>query len=242
MILGPTASGKSRWAKKLAARFNAELIAADSRQIYRGMDIGTNKSPAHLVDIANPGDYFSVEDYQKLALRIIKKIHSKNKLPIIVGGTGLYIQSLVDNLRFPQAQPNTALRKKLQGKLNQREIRKLEIILSGSNLGTKGRPLFNILQIGIKIDREKLYRRIDRRVDQMISEGLLEERRKLGKNLPKTIGYFESSAEKIKTNTRRYSRRQMTWFKRDQRIKWCEKYSEAEKLVKEFLSKYAPSH
>lgn len=236
VIVGPTASGKSKWAEKLAQKFNGELISADSRQIYKKMDIGTNKSPAHLIDIVEPGEDFSVAQYQKLCVRKIKEIHKKNKLPILVGGTGLYVQSITDNLQFPKVKPNKKLRKKLSKSLPRREIRELEILLAGATPGAKGPILFNILQIGILIDREKLYKRINKRVDEMIDQGLMEEREKI-KNPPKTIGYFENNIDKIKTNTRRYARRQMTWFKRDKRINWCEKYSQAQKLAKEFLLK-----
>lgn len=241
VIVGATASGKSKWAEKLADEFNGELIAADSRQIYKGMDIGTNKSPAHLIDIINPGEDFSVVQYQKLCVKKIKEIHKKSKLPILVGGTGLYVQSITDNLQFPKARPNKKLRKKLEQKLDRRAIRKLEIMLAGANPGAKGPKLFNILQIGIDIDRKELDKRINKRVDEMIKQGLLEERAKI-KNPPKTIGYFEETPEKIKTNTRRYAKRQISWFKRDKRIRWVKKYSEAEVLVKEFLLKSAPPH
>lgn len=236
VIVGPTASGKSKWAEKLAQEFNGEIISADSRQIYKGMDIGTNKSPAHLIDIINPGDDFSVVQYQKLCLKKIKEIYKRNKLPILVGGTGLYVQSITDNLQFPKAKPNKKLRKKLEKKLERKEIRKLEVMLAGASPGAKGPDLFNILQIGILVNKDNLYKRINKRVDEMIELGLLEEREKI-KNLPKTIGYFENNIDKIKTNTRRYARRQMTWFKRDKRIKWVKTYSQAKKLIKEFLLK-----
>lgn len=236
VIVGPTGSGKSKWAEKLTKEFSGEIISADSRQIYQGMDIGTNKSPSYLIDIIEPGQDFSVAQYQKLCIKKIREIHKRNKLPILVGGTGLYVQSITDNLQFPKAKPNKKLRKKLAKKLNRREIRRLEIMLAGADPGAKGPALFNILQIGVEIDKNKLYQRINKRVDEMIEMGLMDEREKL-KNIPRTIGYFEDTPDKIKTNTRRYARKQMAWFKRDKRIKWVKKYSEAEVLVKEFLLK-----
>lgn len=114
VILGPTASGKTKIAEKLTQEFNSEIINADSRQIYIGMDIGTNKSPAHLVDIADPGQEFTVAQYKKLAIKIIKETQNKGNLPFLVGGTGLYIQAVVDNLQIPKIKPNQLLRKKLE--------------------------------------------------------------------------------------------------------------------------------
>ena len=121
VILGPTASGKTRIAEKLAQEFNSEIVSADSRQIYRGMDIGTNKSPAYLVDIADPGQEFTAAQYKELAIKTIKEIQKKDKLPILVGGTGLYIQAIVDNLKIPKVKPNPQLRQKLEKELKDKK-------------------------------------------------------------------------------------------------------------------------
>ncbi|MFH1392696.1 MAG: tRNA (adenosine(37)-N6)-dimethylallyltransferase MiaA [bacterium] len=269
VILGPTGSGKTKIAEQLTQEFNGEIINADSRQIYIGMDIGTNKSPAHLIDIINPGQEFTVAQYKKLALACIKEIHARSKLPFLVGGTGLYIQAIVDNLKIPKIKPNQVLRKKLEkqsceqllsslkildpitteniDKKNKRRlIRALEVCLSGQKFSqkTKSAKLFDILQIGISAPKEKLYQKINKRVNNMIEQGLEHEVKLLGKNIPETIGYQEFTQETnlakianlIKLHTRQYAKRQMTWFKRDPRIAWISSCAEARKLVNNFLN------
>ena len=295
VILGPTASGKTGMAIKLAKKFNGEIVNADSRQIYRGMDIGTAKvksqksvkskvrkveSPIHLINIINPDEKFSLAQYKKLAINKIKEIQQRNKIPFLVGGTGLYISAVVDNLEIPKAPPDKKIRERLEkldskklfeklkkadlksakiiGENNKRKlIRALEVYeITGKPFSVqqiKGKPLFNILQIGIKTDREKLYKKIDQRVDEMIKMGLIKETKDLtGKysfDLPamsgigyREIGLYlqnkiapEEAIQKMKFRTHQYARRQTTWFKRDKRIKWIENYKEAEKLVKKFV-------
>jgi tRNA dimethylallyltransferase len=301
VILGPTASGKSSLAIKLAKKFNGEIISADSRQIYRGMDIGTAKIkcqmsnvkcqvsgvrcqhiPHHLIDIINPDQEFTVAEYKKRAIRIIKDIQRRGKIPFLVGGTGLYIKAIVDNLKIPKVAPNKALRNKLNKKSSQelikelkkldpeaaasldpankrRLIRALEVCLATkkpfSKQQIKGKPLFDVLQIGLSLPREKLYKKINQRVDQMIKAGLIDEVKSLGKkyswDLPSMsgIGYrqiglylqgkidLSTAIELIKRDSRRYARRQMTWFKQDKRIHWLKKKQEIEKLIKEFIQK-----
>lgn len=286
VILGPTASGKTGLALDLAKRFGGELINADSRQIYKEMDIATNKTrdtnniPIHLLDLVNPDENFSLADYKALALQEIEAIQNRSKLPILVGGTGLYISSIVDNLDIPKAPPDEKLRAELENKSteelfdelqdldplsaktigpdNKRKIiRALEVCKttgqSFSSQQKKGEPLFDILQIGIEIERKELYRKIDERVDEMIRLGLVEETEKLAKKyssaLPAMsgIGYkeinsylrkeipLEEAIQQIKFHTHQYARRQITWFKRDSRINWVENYREAEKLTEQFI-------
>ena len=294
VILGPTASGKTELALKLAKKFNGEIVNADSRQIYREMDIGTGKVesrksikskvkitiPTHLINVKNPNQKFSLSQYKKLAIKTINNIHKRNKIPILVGGTGLYISAIVDNLEIPKAAPNKKIREKLErhtekylfkklkkvdlksaetiGKNNKRKlIRALEVCeITGKPFSAqqiKGKSLFNVLQIGIKTDREELYKKIDARVDKMIKAGLIEETKKLSRkysfSLPAMsgIGYFEigsylknetslnDAIQKIKFRTHQYARRQMTWFKRDKKIKWIKNYKEAKKFVSDLL-------
>jgi len=304
VILGLTASGKTGMALKLAKKFNGEIVNADSRQIYKGMDIGTGKldigywildikknniqysisdiTPIHLIDIVYPDEKFSLSQYKKLAIEKIKNIQKRNRIPFLVGGTGLYISSVVDNLEIPKAPPDEKIRKKLDklsskelfdqlkkidlksakiiGEDNKRKlIRALEVYeITGKPFSaqqTKGKPLFSILQIGIKTDREKLYKKIDQRVDEMIKMGLVEEAKNLSKKYSfdlsamSGIGYQEiglylqnkttlgEAVQKIKFRTHQYARRQMTWFRRDKRIKWVESYKEAEKIISRFLEK-----
>jgi tRNA dimethylallyltransferase len=273
VVLGPTGSGKSPMAEQLAEEFNGELISADSRQIYKGMDIGTNKSEAYLTDLINPGEDFSVAQYKELALKTIKEIHNRNNLPILIGGTGLYIQAVVDNLFIPKVKAHPALRAKLtkstpeelfqklkvldpeeartiQKDNKRRLIRAIEVCLAGHKFSNrnKGKPLFEILQIGIEMNRGQLYQRIDKRVEAMFQDGLEEEVASLSDNLPDTIGYEEfklklgtrKTISLIQKHTRRYARRQIGWFKRDERIEWVKDYKQARKLTKDFLSKYVP--
>ena len=296
VILGPTASGKTGLAIKLARKFNGEIVNADSRQIYREMDIGTGKvesrkslkskvlkveSPIHLISIVNPDQKFSLAQYKKLAINKIKEIQKRDKIPFLVGGTGLYISAVVNNLEIPKAPPDDKIRKRLNklsaeklfeklkkidlksaeiiGENNKRKlIRALEVYeITGkpfSSLQTKGKPLFDVLQIGVKTDREELYKKIDRRADEMIKMGLVEEVEKLAKkysfNLPAMsgIGYqeiglylqnkttLEEAVQKMKFRTHQYARRQMTWFRKDERIGWVESCEEAERLINNFLS------
>lgn len=232
VILGPTASGKTALAIQLAKKFNGEVISADSRQIYRGMDIATGKpktyqkSPKdslrdptgqakiknkkyeinnvkhHLFDIINPDQDFSAAEYKELAVEKIKEIQARGKLPFLVGGTGLYIKTVVDNLDIPRVPANKKLRMELEQKTTEelakligqkdpvtaktidvknrrRLIRALEVIIATGNpfsaQRNKGKPLFDALQLGIDLARPELYRRIDERVEEMIKNGLVEE-------------------------------------------------------------------
>jgi len=265
IILGPTASGKSDLAIKLAKEFNGEIISADSRQIYKEMDIGTAKVtkkemdniPHYLINIINPNQEFTLAQYKKLAVKTIKDIQKRNKLPFLVGGTGLYIQSIVDNLQIPEVVPDKKLRDKLENQTNQklynqlkkldpeslkvininnkrRMIRALEVCLSTkksfSQQRKKGKPLFNILQIGIKPNKKTLERKINQRADKMIQAGLIEEVKNLikkyghkpysmsGIGYKEIISYLEKkisldkAKELIKIHTRQYARRQMSWL------------------------------
>lgn len=263
------------------------------------MDIGTAKPvgeweknkkvyivdgvPHHLMDIVDPKKDFSLADYKTLATKSIADILNRNKLPIIVGGTGLYIQSLVDNLDIPKTEPNKILReqlekkklpelvamlvkmdpttaKKIDLKNPRRVLRALEVFVqSGESFfkqRTRSKPIYQVLQIGLDVPRAELYSRIDLRVDRQIGEGLIEETSKLAKkykwSVPSMsgIGYrqiglylrgeatLNEAVAILKRDTRRYAKRQMTWFKRDKKIFWVKNIDLglAEKLVKEFLA------
>jgi tRNA dimethylallyltransferase len=301
VVLGPTGSGKTSLSLKLAKKYNGEIISADSRQIYKDMNIGTDKIkitqeqknkktiltpisfqkiPHYMIDIINPDEKYSVANYKKDALKIINNILKRGKIPFLVGGTGLYIKALVDNLNIPQVKPDVILRKKLNAmdkkqlfsifkkldsrgaekidKDNKRRlVRAIEICKQTkqpfSEQNKKGKPLFNVLQIGIKIPREILYKKIDERIDEMIEKGLIDETKKLAQkysfDLPAMsgIGYKEigeylskeiilnEAIQKIKYRTHQYIRRQDTWFRKDKRIKWVKDYDQAEKIVRKFL-------
>lgn len=318
VILGPTASGKTDLAIKLAKKISAdglvsgwksaEIVCADSRTVYRRMDIGTAKPlpkikgqgskvpgragksgyiiqgvPHYIIDIVKPDEEFTVAQFKNLALKIIHDIHQRGKLPFLVGGTGLYISAIVDNLEIPAVPPDKKLRKKLEQQIKKyglpylyqklikldpeakqfvsednprRVIRALEVCLKTkkkfSLLRQQGEPLFRVLQAGVKISRPELYQKINQRTDQMIKAGLVEEVKGLGEkysfNLPAMsgIGYrqiglylknkisLNEAVELIKKDTRHYAKRQMTWFRRDKRIRWLNpnNFKQAIQLIK----------
>jgi tRNA dimethylallyltransferase len=283
VIVGPTASGKTALAIALAKRFKGELVAADSRTIYKGMDIGTGKDksyPCRLLNAVRPDQTLTLAHYKASAIEEIDKIIKKGKLPILVGGTGLYIWAIVDNLLVPEVAPNEELRRqfdkksveqlhkllssidpdaaKVTGMNKRRIIRCLEVVTQSgekfSQAAKKGEPLYEALQIGIAVPREELVARIDKRVDGMMRRGFMAEVMRLRKklyppSLPSMsgIGYAELNAvidghqplaaavERIKARTRQYARRQMTWFRRDQRIRWVSGKDEAMALTHRFL-------
>ncbi len=298
VILGPTASGKTDLGLALAKKFNGEIVSADSRQVYKKMNIGTAKPAGewvkgayivdgishYLMDIIDPGESFSLADYKERAMDAIKDILSRKKLPIIVGGTGLYVRALVDNLDMPKVAPSKKLRKELAKKTlpelaamllkidpatakkidlknPRRVLRALEVfILSGESFltqSTKSNPVFDVLEIGIDWPREELYARIDARVDKQMEDGLLEEtemlvKKKYNWDLPsmsgigyKQMGFYlrgeATLAEAVailKRDTRRYAKRQMTWFGSDKKIKWIKNsnFKSTPGLVKKFLA------
>lgn len=298
VILGPTASGKTDLAIKLAKKFNGEIISADSRQIYKGMNIGTAKPrgrqvtsdkkqeylvkgiPHYMTDIRQPRQKFNVAIFKKMALEAINDVQKQKKLPFLVGGTGLYIKSVVDNVSFPAVPPQKTLRRQLDKKTEKelfkiyqkldpegavsidkknrrRLIRAIEVSkITGQSFWKqrkKGKPLFDVLTIGIKLPKKEVEKRIKRRVEKMFKLGLEKEVEKLvekngWKIAPlQTIGYqewkdyFKRKIDKIEVkkkivlHTLQFSKRQMTWFKKDKRIKWIKNYKEAEKVIKNFL-------
>jgi len=215
VIVGQTAVGKSDLAVNLAKKFNAEIISADSRQVYKGLNIGTGKItkkemcgiPHHLLDVANPKRKFTVAQYKKLADKKIKEIIKRKKLPIIIGGTGFYIQSIVNNVTYPEVPPNKALRKKLEKwhahklfeiikkqdprransidpKNKIRLIRAIEIIKKIEKVPdlVVGQPSEEFLEIGLKIDDVELRERINKRLLARIKSGMIAEAKKLHEN------------------------------------------------------------
>jgi len=292
VILGSTAVGKSNFAVEVARKINGEIISADSRQVYKNLDIGTGKInkkemggiPHHLMSITSPKKAFSVVQYKRLANDSIQNILEKGRIPIIVGGTGQYIQSIVDNISIPEVPPNTLLRKKLELKTNdelfkilkkldperakgidkdnpRRLVRAVEIAKAlGKVPKLKSTPntKYQFLQIGLKIDNEKLKQRIEKRVKAMLKSGLLEEIKKVhlsGLSWKKIyeLGFEykypalflrgkidrDEMLEKMLIANYKYAKRQMTWFKRDERIKWFtteeKNLKNSKKLIKDFL-------
>jgi len=289
VILGPTSSGKSDLAVKLAKKFNGEIISADSRQVYKGMDIGTGKItkremrgiPHYLLDVASPKRKFTVIQYRKLALEAINKIQRKNKIPFLVGGTGFYIQAVIDGILIPEVPPDWRLRKNLEkkpveklyqilkkldpkraraiDKQNPRRlIRAIEIIKKTKKpvpiLKKQSLP-YPVLMIGIKKSFKELKKLIKKRLLKRLKQGMVSEVKKLRKSGVswKRLDEFgleyrylsrylqgklnkQDMIEKLQKESEHFAKRQMTWFKRDKRIKWVKNYNIADNLAKNFLN------
>lgn len=283
VVVGPTASGKTSLGVEIAKRYNGEVVSADSMQIYKYMDIATAKPaeqemqgiPHHLIGFLSPEKPFSVADYTLLAKERILEISSRGKTPVIVGGTGLYVSSLLNNIEFSQSSADKNLRAELaeiakrdgaEGLLEllaefdissaerlseqknvKRIIRAIEIYKTTGVTMTESlekskssKPPYNDVRIGLRAsDRQFLYSRINSRVDIMLNNGLIDETKKimdmnLGQTAKMAIGYKElmpylegkitlkEAVEKLKMETRRYAKRQLTWFRRDEKINWID--------------------
>ena len=295
VVAGPTASGKTEAAIRICQWFNGEVVSADSMQIYKYLSVGTAKPdeaekegiPHHLMDFLEPSQPFSVAEYVEMAKERIADIHSRGKLPVIVGGTGLYIDSLVNNIQFTESEGDPALREQLQNYaaehgnealwnlLNEKDpeaaanvhfnnvgrvIRAIEMIETTGKTKTeqleesRREPSpYNTLYLALNYrDRETLYDRINRRVYIMLENGLEEEARFLlehgyAPTAAQAIGYkemfgylkgeetLEEAIEKIQQGSRRYAKRQLTWFRRNENVLWLYPDDFAER--KEFLAK-----
>lgn len=309
-IVGPTASGKTSLGIAIAKQFDGEVISVDSRQVYRGMNIGTAKpegkwSESEIekggsinqlfgarkmflvedvvhwgIDLVNPDEEYSVAQFKDYAEEKIRDITSRGKLPILAGGTGLWFRAVIDNLDLAATPSDCALRANLEAQSlgdlfhaykqldpagaetidrnnKRRVVRALEVTkLTGtpfSELKTTGEPKYTVLQIGLDVPREELYERINLRVDEMVAMGLVDEVRGLKEqygceiDAMTGIGYrqvcrfltgedaLKTAIHETKKDSRRYAKRQMTWFKRDERIKWIREPKEGMNLVQEFL-------
>ena len=280
-VIGPTASGKTALSVELAKLFSGEIISADSMQIYKTMDIATAKPtedekqgvPHHLMDFLDPCEEFSVARFCELAKTAITDIAARDRLPIVTGGTGLYVDALLDGMRFEEAQTDPVLRATITAEVEERGVDKtldyirtfdpasaerlsidrnpkrlircIEVYLSTGMTQTQlnekqmgSGPAYHALKLGLTArDREFLYERVNRRVDVMMENGLLEEARRFyqhqsGDTASAAIGYKELlpylggeldldiCVANLKRATRRYAKRQMTWFKRDKSIRW----------------------
>ena len=279
VIIGPTAVGKTNLSIEMAKCYNGEIISGDSMQIYRGMDIGTAKItkeemqgiPHHLIDIKEPEENFSVAEFQLLVRAKINEIAKRGKLPIIVGGTGLYIQSVIYDYQFSDVPGDEAFRLELEERAKvignealykellavdpesaeqihpnnvRRVIRALEIFhLTGKTMQDfqkKQQPdlMYETALVGLTMDREKLYERINLRVDIMVEQGLLDEVKFLyNQGLRdcqsiQAIGYkeiydfldgkvtWDEAVLQLKQNSRRYAKRQLTWFRNKMDVQW----------------------
>ncbi|MBN8249998.1 tRNA (adenosine(37)-N6)-dimethylallyltransferase MiaA [Priestia flexa] len=281
VIIGPTAVGKTKLSIEMAKLLNGEVISGDSMQIYKKMDIGTAKVtsdemegiPHHLIDIKEPTESFSVAEFQEIVREKITDIHGRGKLPIIVGGTGLYIQSVIYDYQFTESAGDEHFRQRMEHfvaahgieplyqKLceidpvgaesihpnnHRRVIRALEVYevtgkpFSVYNQEQNQELLYDVTLIGLTMDRDQLYDRINQRVDMMVQEGLVEEVKSLydagvrDVQSIQAIGYkelytyfdgnctLEEAIEQLKLNSRRYAKRQLTWFRNKMPVTWFE--------------------
>ncbi|BCV21203.1 tRNA (adenosine(37)-N6)-dimethylallyltransferase MiaA [Moorella sp. Hama-1] len=286
-IVGPTATGKSAIALQVASHLGAEIISVDSAQVYRGMDIGTAKLtpeervghdgqpvPHHLIDIVDPDEPFSVADYQALARQAIGDINARGRLPILVGGTGLYYQAVVDPYRFTPEGGDPRVRRELEElairfgneylyerlqRIDPEAARRIHphdrrrLVRALEVYQTSGQPIsaalawrrrqetpYRLAAVALTMPRPLLYERIEARVDAMLARGLVEEVARLlaryDYRLPalQALGYkeigaylrhemsLEEAVALLKRNTRRLAKRQLTWFRRDKRLRWWE--------------------
>ena len=298
VICGPTASGKTALSIELAKKINGEIVSCDSMQIYKEMDIGTAKPtkeemqeiPHYMINTIFPNERYSVADYKKDAKKAIREIIKKGKVPIIVGGTGLYVDSLIYEIEYPDIKFDEKYRQELEEQVRKdgleklynkakkidpeamlkissndkkRILRVLEIYKATGKTKTeqerKSRekePEFDYLVYGLNMPREKLYERINLRVDIMIKQGLIKEVEEIykkynefptamqGLGYKEVVEYLEGHLtkeemiEKIKQETRRYAKRQITWFKRYKESKWfdLDKYDNGEILKEDILN------
>jgi len=280
IVLGPTGVGKSSTTIRLAKKLGGEIINCDSMQVYKDFDIGTDKIPLekregiphHLLDIVSPSTQFTAADFAHLALKTAKNIVKRNKIPFIVGGTGLYLKALLNGL-FPEGKSDPLRRQKLEKEAREKGIESLRARLKkidpvyaqkiGSNdkiriiralevFETTQKPLsehflntksfvkdFDIIKIGLKLERQELYKRIEKRADKMYKRGIIREvqgllQKGVKKNSPpfRALGYkhalkflkkeisLEEAITLTKRNTRHYAKRQMTWFRKMKGINW----------------------
>lgn len=301
VVAGPTASGKTGLAIDIAKYVGGEIVSADSMQIYKYMNIGSAKPTQeerakavhHMIDFLEPDAEFSVADYTEMAHKVIADIYERGKIPIMAGGTGLYINSVVNDVTFGEMDTDYELRESLRKTAEEKGSEYLLHMLSEfdevsakrlhpNNLRRiiraiefykiTGKPIsehqeetkktqsrYNPLMLCVNWDREELYDRINRRVDMMMDEGLLDEVKRLmdmgytkdlnsmqGIGYKEVIDYFDGKAsleetvEIIKQSSRRYAKRQLTWFRRDERIHYVSSenpFEEAKLLIDDFLRK-----
>ncbi|MBA2174026.1 tRNA (adenosine(37)-N6)-dimethylallyltransferase MiaA [Halobacillus locisalis] len=280
-VVGPTAVGKTKLGVEIAKKYNGEVISGDSMQIYRSMDIGTAKATEeemegvthHMIDVKDPDEDFSVAEFQSTVQQLIREVHARGKLPVLVGGTGLYIQATLYDFQFSEEKKDEQVIERLESEAatygmdamyerlksqdpmqaerihpnnHRRVLRALEVFETtgkGMSDHQKEQPNespFHPVLIGLEMDRDLLYNRINRRVDQMMDEGLLEEVKSLydqgleDRQSMKAIGYKEfipyfkgeysldRAVELLKRNSRRYAKRQYTYFRNKMNVDWYE--------------------
>ena len=280
-VVGPTASGKSALAEEVAARLESSVVSVDAMQVYRGMDVGTAKTPPAerrvpllMVDVVDPTEDYSVRLFQRDARSVVDGLLSAGRVPVLCGGTGLYLNAVIDDMEFPAGEKGCASRERyerlaaergapaLHALLAERDpesaalihpnnvrrvVRALEMLDEGVSYARHHEGLheraarYDARLWGLTMSRERLYRRIDERVDAMVDQGLLEEVRELASrgltaelSAGQAIGYkellaalagetsLEEAVELVKRRTRRYAKRQLSWFRHDGRVCWID--------------------
>lgn len=280
-VVGPTASGKSALAEEVAARLESSVVSVDAMQVYRGMDVGTAKTPPAerrvpllMVDVVDPAEDYSVRLFQRDARSVVDGLLSAGRVPVLCGGTGLYLNAVIDCMEFPAGEKGCASRERyerlaaergapaLHALLAERDpesaalihpnnvrrvVRALEMLDEGVSYARHHEGLheraarYDARLWGLTMSRERLYRRIDERVDAMVDQGLLEEVRELASrgltaelSAGQAIGYkellaalagetsLEEAVELVKRRTRRYAKRQLSWFRHDGRVRWID--------------------
>ncbi|MDD8019078.1 MAG: tRNA (adenosine(37)-N6)-dimethylallyltransferase MiaA [Bacteroidota bacterium] len=297
VIVGPTASGKTSLALEVAKHIPSEIISADSRQVYKHLSIGTAKPspselqsvPHHFIDIREPNEKYNAGDFQDDGRRMVSEILLRKKMPIVAGGTGLYVQALVDGF-FEQPEFSGVIRKELETRLEKtgkealykelqtvdplsastmdatkfrRVIRALEVFfetgvpISKFHADHQPEQIYDAMFVGLQWEREELYTRINQRVEKMFAEGFLSEVEHLQKmgyddryQALQTVGYkeafaylrkeisYERMVELMKQNTRRFAKRQLTWFRKEKRIRWFKIHNdhEIQNIAQEIVS------
>lgn len=288
-VVGTNASGKSSLGIALARHYGGEVVSADSRQVYRGLDLGSGKVtpeetegvPHHLLDVCEPGTFFTMADFQRLAYAAIDDIHARGNLPFLVGGTGLYVDAVCEGYVLSNIEPDLAYRRELEQRSTEelwamleavqlgsgvdprnrnRVMRRLEKLHDGDTGGVTRQPRYEVLKLGVTWDRPTLCRRIDERLARRMEQGMLQEvqglldagvsedflyrlgleYRYISQYLLGKGGSEEYMLEELKKAIKRFAKRQMTWFRRDQSIHWLDTrgdaLQEAKALIDAFLT------
>lgn len=289
VIMGTNASGKSGLGVELALRYEGEIVSADSRQVFRGLDLGSGKItpdetkgvPHHLIDVCQPGDFFSMADFQRLAYEAIDGILSRGKIPFLVGGTGLYVDSVADGYELSSIEPDLTLRAHLEAfetpalyemlkeilpdtdvdpKNRNRVMRALERLAADDYHPGKRSPRYEVLKLGVTWPRETLKARIDERLERRLNQGMVDEVRgllnagvsteflmKLGLEYRYLTRYlldeitYDQMALELGNAIKKFAKRQMTWFRREENLHWLDMASDpvtqAAELIDAFLEK-----
>lgn len=288
-VVGTNASGKSSLAIQLAQALQGEVISADSRQVYRGLDLGSGKVtkdemrivPHHLIDVCDPGAFFTMADFQRLAYQAIDDVLSRSRVPVLAGGTGLYVDAVCDGYVLSNIEPDLSYRRELEQLSTQqlydalrrsvpdtaidpqnrnRVMRALEKLHDGDTQPARKQPRYDVLRLGVTWDRPTLCARIDERLARRVSQGMIDEvagllkagvspdflyrlgleYRLISQYLLGEFASQEQMLDELSRAIKRFAKRQMTWFRRDERIHWldmrADPLAQAQSLCKNFLN------